>query len=234
MKLALRIVAGLLGLQALSCVVLGPALLVGGFRRLTDGGVLLVLVGVALVLLGYYGAFAAGGLWEREERGRRAAAVSAGILLVGGIACAAGRWRFSAVGVVYEMATLAVLLMPAARRACLEESPHSEARIAAGVSPKVGPREDQRQMLRRSSELRDLLNEWDPIGVIQAGGPTDEYECLVSPVMRLLGQDAAPAQLVAYLREEFADHFGMVTPPAGLLEFATAAKAWFEDGGVNR
>lgn len=41
---------------------------------------------------------------------------------------------------------------------------------------------------RRFAELRALVNEWDPIGLIEAGAPEDEFDCLVGPI---LGESSA-------------------------------------------
>ena len=35
---------------------------------------------------------------------------------------------------------------------------------------------------RRFAELRDLVNEWDPIGLIDTGASREEYDCLVGPL----------------------------------------------------
>ena len=61
---------------------------------------------------------------------------------------------------------------------------------------------------RRYSELNALLFEWDPIGV-GPEGPRDECECLVGPLMRMLESGATQAQMVAYLKTELVDHFGL-------------------------
>jgi hypothetical protein len=87
---------------------------------------------------------------------------------------------------------------------------------------------DKEAMRRRGRELRALLNEWDPIGVIGEHGPDDEYDCLLWPLMRLLEGGASVRDLTDYLQQEFTDHFGLSAAPQGSLQFAEQAKCWYE------
>jgi hypothetical protein len=87
---------------------------------------------------------------------------------------------------------------------------------------------DEEGMRRRGRELRTLLNGWDPIGVTGEGGPTDEYDCLLSPLMRLLEGGASVREISRYLEQEFTDHFGLSAAPQRAFEFAERAKSWFE------
>ncbi|WP_433277432.1 hypothetical protein ACQPZA_00650 [Pseudonocardia xinjiangensis] len=57
--------------------------------------------------------------------------------------------------------------------------------------------------------LRELLNAWDPIGVVGFGGPEDEYDCLISPILDRLEGGAGAAELEAFLRSELENHFGL-------------------------
>jgi hypothetical protein len=63
-------------------------------------------------------------------------------------------------------------------------------------------------MRQRGRELRALLNEWDFLGVVREGGPTDEYDCLLWPLLRLLEQGATDDQIADYLKTEMGEHFG--------------------------
>lgn len=62
---------------------------------------------------------------------------------------------------------------------------------------------------RPVTALRELLNGWDPIGVIEHGGPHDEYDCLIAPILDRLGDGAGSSEIAALLRTELADHFGL-------------------------
>lgn len=59
------------------------------------------------------------------------------------------------------------------------------------------------------SAVRDVLNAWDPIGVIEDGVPADEYDCLIAPVLQRLAAGADAAGIAAFLRSELAGHFGL-------------------------
>lgn len=78
--------------------------------------------------------------------------------------------------------------------------------------------------------LRDLLNAWDPIGVVADGGPQDEYDCLIAPMLDELAGGAEPAGLAAFLRHELDDHFGLSpehVDVAGIEAVArTAVELW--------
>ncbi len=66
---------------------------------------------------------------------------------------------------------------------------------------------DQREWKAAIRDLRDLLNEWDPIG----GGhvPPDEYDCLIGPLLSKLSAGAGRSQISEFLRGELEDHFGL-------------------------
>ena len=57
--------------------------------------------------------------------------------------------------------------------------------------------------------LRELLNTWDPIGVVSDGGPLDEYDCLIAPMLDRLERGADARELAEFLRLELDDHFGL-------------------------
>ncbi|MEV8005337.1 MULTISPECIES: hypothetical protein [unclassified Streptomyces] len=59
--------------------------------------------------------------------------------------------------------------------------------------------------------LRQLLNEWDPIGV--ADEVPDEYDCMLAPLLGMLRRGADQAEIAAFLRTELVEHFGL-TPSA--------------------
>ncbi len=52
---------------------------------------------------------------------------------------------------------------------------------------------------KRWRELRDAVNEWDPVGLIELGAPVDEYECLVGPLMRMLGKNTKEDIAIIFL-----------------------------------
>jgi hypothetical protein len=88
-------------------------------------------------------------------------------------------------------------------------------------------KEESRQ---RWSEVRRLLNEWDPIGVI--GGPdspNDEYDWLAGPLLRLMERDASSSEISDFLRTEIEDHFGLDPRHYDFDGIAERLKGWFRE-----
>jgi len=79
---------------------------------------------------------------------------------------------------------------------------------------------------QRYTELRDLVNEWDPIRLIEVGAPQDEYDCLVGPILRHLEAQDPVHAIAAFLDHEMVEHFG-VSGVTGSLAFAAKARAWY-------
>ncbi len=79
---------------------------------------------------------------------------------------------------------------------------------------------------KRWRELRDTVNEWDPIGLIAMGAPQDEYECMVGPLMRMLEAGSGPEEIADYLNRHVPEHFG-VSRTMGVEDFAQEIIRWF-------
>ena len=84
---------------------------------------------------------------------------------------------------------------------------------------------------RRHTRLRkltrglwDLIDQWDPVGLLKRGAPKDEYECMVGPVLSHLERGTSADQLAAWLHSYIADHFGVSSGDA--RPFAEKACAW--------
>lgn len=58
------------------------------------------------------------------------------------------------------------------------------------------------------SDLRLILNEWDPIGVAEFA-PDDEYDCLIDPLLSRLRDGAGKAAISTFLWNEVEEHFGL-------------------------
>ena len=64
--------------------------------------------------------------------------------------------------------------------------------------------------------VRTLINEFDPCGLIHAGAPSDEYDCMNGGVLRMV-YDGRPRQLIKdYMVHEIEYHFG--TPDLSVLD----------------
>jgi hypothetical protein len=89
----------------------------------------------------------------------------------------------------------------------------------------------KRELRERSSQLRALICEWDPIGVMDdPDWPRDEYDCLVGPLLTLLQSGAADDSIAGYLRKEIVEHFGLSPDAYDLLAVAWRFRAWFDQG----
>jgi ACT domain-containing protein len=66
--------------------------------------------------------------------------------------------------------------------------------------------------------LRDLLNDWDPIGV--GGEVHDEYDCLIPKLLTRLDDGADTKAIGAFLRAELVDHFGLIAEPGSTDDIA--------------
>ena len=79
-------------------------------------------------------------------------------------------------------------------------------------------------------ELRDLLCEWDPIGVFADDPywPRDEYDTLIGPLLGRLQKGENPEQVRGYLTDELKDYYG-IDAPSTTPDFAGRIFAWYAD-----
>lgn len=84
---------------------------------------------------------------------------------------------------------------------------------------------DERERKAAIRYLRDLLNEWDPIG----GGhvPPDEYDCLIGPLLSKLSAGAGRSQISEFLRGELEDHVGLDPDGLHVDGLANRLVAWW-------
>ncbi|WP_338897268.1 hypothetical protein WBG99_17935 [Streptomyces sp. TG1A-60] len=80
------------------------------------------------------------------------------------------------------------------------------------------------------SNLRFLLNEWDPIGV--ADDVQDEYDCLIAPLLTRLHAGAGRAAIGEFLGSELEDHFGLDPQPQEVDQLADKLVAWWSTVGT--
>ncbi len=86
---------------------------------------------------------------------------------------------------------------------------------------------DKAQSRQRIGEIRQLWNEWDPIGVVTGNGPDDEYNAYLAPTLRLLERDASVDEIVAYLKWVTLEHMGL-SQVANPEAFAERLRQWFK------
>ncbi|MFF2546597.1 hypothetical protein ACFVUY_29135 [Kitasatospora sp. NPDC058063] len=73
--------------------------------------------------------------------------------------------------------------------------------------------------------LRQLLNEWDPIGV--ADEVQDEYDCMLAPLLQRLRGGADRTEIGEFLRHELEDHFGLTPLPSEPEATAARLMSWW-------
>jgi hypothetical protein len=85
---------------------------------------------------------------------------------------------------------------------------------------------------KRWKEVRDLWNQWDPIGVMgDPHWPRDEYETYLGPTLRFLEEGASNQKIAEYLTYVVSEVLGL--GKAGIkhsnpLLFATKLQEWYE------
>lgn len=87
---------------------------------------------------------------------------------------------------------------------------------------------------QRWSEIREILWEWDPIGVSGLSDwSRDEYDCLAGPLLRMLERDASAEEVAHCLRQEIEEHFGLDPQHYDFPVFASRLRYWFQDRWPN-
>jgi len=79
----------------------------------------------------------------------------------------------------------------------------------------------------RANELRDLLNEWDFIGVFDPAINTDEYDCLIQPLTTRLAAGTDTNDIARFLDGEITDHFGLSPDLVDTTPMAERLTAWW-------
>ncbi|MFA6245032.1 MAG: hypothetical protein WC655_29075 [Candidatus Hydrogenedentales bacterium] len=78
-----------------------------------------------------------------------------------------------------------------------------------------------------SIELRSLLCDWDPLGVMgEPSSPRDEYDCLLSPLLRRVLDGESDEALIDYLSVELEDHFGVDAASHEIPAFVQRVRTW--------
>lgn len=81
-------------------------------------------------------------------------------------------------------------------------------------------------------ELNQLLNEWDPIGILPfEGWPDDEYDCFIFPILSILHKDEGREKLIYFLNEHLTEHIGLSLNKKYVDEFADRVIFWWKNNG---
>jgi hypothetical protein len=84
---------------------------------------------------------------------------------------------------------------------------------------------------RGFDELRALLNEWDPIGVMgEPDWPRDEYEALVEPLRERLDGGTTAGELSIFLEGSVRDFIGVEPDVDRESRLASTLVEWYAAG----
>lgn len=86
---------------------------------------------------------------------------------------------------------------------------------------------DHEMVTDRAKELRDLLNEWDFIGVFDPVSNTDEYDCMIPPLMKKLAAGAGTHDIARFLNGKITGHFAMSAGAVEITPMAARLTAWW-------
>lgn len=87
----------------------------------------------------------------------------------------------------------------------------------------------QHPIRTRMRVVRQMLNEWDFIGVGKFYTGDDEYDCLLGPLLARFASGANVDDVVGFLREEIEGHFGLELTDTEIATFAVRTVAWWQD-----
>ncbi|WP_211588986.1 hypothetical protein [Allorhizocola rhizosphaerae] len=85
----------------------------------------------------------------------------------------------------------------------------------------------QHPIRARIVDLRQMLNEWDFIGVREFSAHDDEYDCLLGPLLTSLASGADVKQVVSLLRDDIEGHFGLDSTSIDIAGFAAKVVVWW-------
>ena len=85
---------------------------------------------------------------------------------------------------------------------------------------------------RGAGELRALLNDWDPIGVMEEPDwPANEYEQLIPALRERLDAGATAGELEVFLEAHVRDHIGIEPDVDRESRLAEQLVDWYAAGG---
>ena len=110
---------------------------------------------------------------------------------------------------------------------CWTDASEAERVVEVTDGERDVPNPDPQRIGLKAQGIRALLAEWDPLGVTESDGSSDQYECLVWPLTRLLEREASAEQVASFLSSELAGHFGVDPQTGEPGQFASRLIAWF-------
>ena len=58
-------------------------------------------------------------------------------------------------------------------------------------------------------EPTEIINEWDPIGLISCGAPKNEYSCVTEKILSILYKGGEIKDIKNYILNDMREHFGL-------------------------
>jgi hypothetical protein len=87
---------------------------------------------------------------------------------------------------------------------------------------------------RGREELRALLNEWDPIGVMEEPDwPSNEYDDLLDPLRERLDSGATAGELEVLLEQHVRNHIGVEPDVDRESRLASRIVDWYAAGDAD-
>lgn len=77
-------------------------------------------------------------------------------------------------------------------------------------------------------ELNQILNEWDPIGILPFDGwPNNEYDCFIFPILSILHKDQGREKLESFIDEHLTEHMGMNSYEEDIKQISDKILLWW-------
>lgn len=77
-------------------------------------------------------------------------------------------------------------------------------------------------------QLQELVNSFDPISLIEAGAPEDEYACLTEQILLYVYKKKTKIEIENLVRHEIEHHFGLVVDEKYKEKFRTEIEEFIE------
>jgi hypothetical protein len=81
--------------------------------------------------------------------------------------------------------------------------------------------------------LTELVNDWDPVGLIACGAPIDEYSFLTGQILSALYKGADVNELTTLVENEVADHFGYFLKSIEAKNECARIVNWYKEQSCN-
>lgn len=78
-------------------------------------------------------------------------------------------------------------------------------------------------------KLSQLVNTWDPLGLISSGSPEDEYDCLSDKIYSMLNRNVPEVEMICEIAEELRDHFGSPIQKESIRKFVKTLGSFRSD-----